>query len=153
MAKKLTEAQLQELNHKYEWAITLLNFIDSQNPNGTSMLMFIEVTHKAFDDQNLRGMRYVYSDVNEMVTLGLKQEELGQLNVLLKEKLGFDFSLVNKKDIQKVKRILKKGKIANADEYRFLLSRVDAIYENKDYLEELNAINALLSAYTEVEKD
>jgi len=111
MAKKLTEAQLQELNHKYEWVINILNFIDSQNPNGTSIPMFIEVTRKAFDVQNLRGMRYVYSDVNEMATLGFRQEELSQLNVLLKEKFGFDFSLVNKKDIQKVKRILKKAKL------------------------------------------
>jgi 2-oxo-4-hydroxy-4-carboxy--5-ureidoimidazoline (OHCU) decarboxylase len=152
MAKKLTEAQLQELNHKYEWSLTIVNYAIAKYPN-SNFQMLKEAISEAFNRQDLRGMRYVYSDMNEMATMASKQEELAEINVLLKEKFGFDFNLVNKKDIQKVKRILKRGTIANADEHRFLLSRVDAIYDNKEYLEELNAINALLSAYTEIEKD
>ncbi|MFD2602046.1 hypothetical protein [Flavobacterium suzhouense] len=152
MAKKLTEAQLQELNHIYEWSLTIVNYMITKYPN-SNFKMLKEAICDGFEKQNLRGMRYVYSDMNEMATMTSKKEELTEINALIKEKFGFDFSLVNKKDIQKVKRILKKGKIANADEYRFLLSRADAIYDNKDYLEELNAINTLLSAYTEFEKN
>lgn len=152
MAKKLTETQLQELNYIYEWSLTIVNYMIAKYPN-SNFEMFKEAICDGFDKQNLRGMRYAYSDLNEMTTMDSKKEELTEINVLLKEKFGFDFSLVNKKDIQKVKRILKRGKIANADEHRFLLSRVDAIYDNKDYLEELNAINALLSADTKIEKD
>lgn len=153
MAKKLTEPRLEELNHKYEWSLTILNFMASQNPNRATTQMLIEVAYKTFDNQDLRGMRYIYSDINEMATMAFKQEELTEVNVLLKEKFGFDFGLINKKDIQKVKRIVKKGIIANADEYRFLLSRVDVIYDNKDYIDELNAINALLLTYTALETD
>ena len=64
-----------------------------------------------------------------------------KLKAFFKEKLDVNFEAVEKLRIKMIEKILKKGKISDAEEYRLVLSRIDEIYSEPDKSEELGLLN------------
>lgn len=131
-----------ELEFIKDWVLTILDVLDKFYPEGKQD-DFREIVINAFKRHNLRGLRYVYSDANEMAGY-MSREQIEYLNAILKDKFGFDLNDKNKKDLVKIKVILSRGCIKNASEYRLLSNRVEQIYADEDKVDELEALNRLL---------
>ena len=147
MVKQLNNKQLNELTHIKEWCLTIIEFLISHNQaTSTSRNMFVDVINDAFQKQNLKGLRYVYNDINEWAK-GILQSDLEELNMLLQNKFGEDLNKQMHRDLIKIAKILKKGNVSNEDEYRLLLSRVDEIFEDDNKKDEIENLNKLLADY------
>jgi hypothetical protein len=146
MAKKITEKQLKELEQIKEWCLTILNFMTSKNSNMPIINQTKDVVVETYNNQNIKGLRYCNKDINEWAK-SLSQSDLDELNNLLRNKFGEDLVKDSSKILTKIKQIVKNGKIANEDEYRLLLSRVDEIYDNVNKKSEVETLNKLLADY------
>ena len=107
---------------------------------------FILVIQETFRKQNLRGFRYIFKDTNEWAN-GLPKSDLDELNELLQRKFGENLLKQSQRNLSKINRIVKKGKINNEDEYRLLLSRVDEIFADESKKEEVEMLNKLLADF------
>lgn len=65
----------------------------------------------------------------------------------LKEILNIDFDIIDKIYSKNISKILKKGKIANAEEYNLILNYIDEIYVDSNKSDEVNRLNEFLKAY------
>jgi len=88
------------------------------------------------------GNKEYNSELREMPT-----KDMLELVEILKKELGEDFSIVEKKRLDAINRVIKRGKISNLTEYRLLSERADEIYDDPDRIEELEAVNSLLIAF------
>jgi len=146
MAKILNEKQIKELFHTKDWCLTILDFIISRNKHLPELNIFVELINNAYDEQNLRGMRYVIKDINEWAK-GMPQSDFVDLNTILQDKFGEDLIISANRDFSKVNQVIRKGKISSDDEYRLLLSRVDEIYNDKSKQNEVSILNKLLARF------
>ena len=165
MKRKLNEKQLEELKFKYEWCKTIQEFINAheddsfdvelmqdldsafaeQNPSMHDYL--IRVLDKAYLEQNLVGLRSSINDYNEDAR-DLTPAELEELNAILREKFGEDLVHNRQKDLAKIKRIIKRGKINNEDEFRLLKGRIDELLE-EEKIEEAQLLDKLMFEFEE----
>lgn len=90
-----------------------------------------------------------FNDTNEMAMDGppVMQEDL---NKILREKFGKDLMTYSKKIQRKITQIKETGKISNEDEYRLIMSYIEAIYNDESKREELNLLNHLLLSWEKV---
>ncbi len=146
MAKKITEKQLKESKYIKEWCLTILDFMTSKNSNTPIINQTKSVIVETYNNQNIKGLRYCNKDINEWAR-SMPQTDLDELNSLLQDKFGENLVKENNKDLDKVKLVVKKGKISNENEYRLLLCRVDEIYENERKKEEVEILSKLLADY------
>ncbi len=165
MKRKLNEKQLEELKFKYEWCKTIQEFINAheddsfdvelmqdldsafaeQNPSMHDYL--IRVLDKAYLEQNLVGLRSSINDYNEDAR-DLTPAELEELNAILREKFGEDLVHNRQKDLAKIKRIIKRGKINNEDEFRLLKGWIDELLE-EEKIEEAQLLDKLMFEFEE----
>lgn len=165
MKRKLNEKQLEELKFKYEWCKTIQEFINAheddsfdvelmqdldsafaeQNPSMHDYL--IRVLDKAYLEQNLVGLRSSINDYNEDAC-DLTPSEFEELNAILREKFGEDLVHNRQKDLAKIKRIIKRGKINNEDEFRLLKGRIDELLE-EEKIEEAQLLDKLMFEFEE----
>lgn len=165
MKRKLNEKQLEELKFKYEWCKTIQEFINAheddsfdvelmqdldsafaeQNPSMHDYL--IRVLDKAYLEQNLVGLRSSINDYNEDAR-DLTPAEFEELNAILREKFGEDLVHNRQKDLAKIKRIIKRGKINNEDEFRLLKGRIDELLE-EEKIEEAQLLDKLMFEFEE----
>lgn len=165
MKRKLNEKQLEELKFKYEWCKTIQEFINAheddsfdvelmqdldsafaeQNPSMHDYL--IRVLDKAYLEQNLVGLRSSINDYNEDAR-DLTPAEFEELNAILREKFGEDLVHNRQKDLAKIKRIVKRGKINNEDEFRLLKGRIDELLE-EEKIEEAQLLDKLMFEFEE----
>lgn len=165
MKRKLNEKQLEELKFKYEWCKTIQEFINAheddsfdvelmqdldptfaeQNPSMHDYL--IRVLDKAYLEQNLVGLRSSINDYNEDAC-DLTPSEFEELNAILREKFGEDLVHNRQKDLAKIKRIIKRGKINNEDEFRLLKGRIDELLEESQF-EEAQLLDKLMFEFEE----
>ena len=146
MSKQLNDKQISEISHIKEWCLAILNFMVSKNGETPGLKMFTELVIDIYEKQNLKGLRYVKKDINEWAN-GLPQPDLEELNKLLKNNFKQDLQNQSNRDLAKITRIIKTGRIINEDEYRLLLSRVDEIYNDKNKQVEVQTLNKLLVGY------
>lgn len=146
MAKQLNDRQIKELSQIKEWCLAILNFMISKNGETPGLKMFVEVITDSYQKQNLKGLKYVNKDINEWAR-GLPLSDVDELNKLLWNRFGEDLSKQTNRNLVKIAQIIKKGKIANEDEYRLLLIRVDEIYKDESKQDELQTLNNLLADY------
>ena len=142
MAKRLTEKQIDELDHLNEWCLSILNYIVITHGENSMFLQYIEVVVEAYQKQKLEVLRRCLKDVNEWAK-GLSKSDINELNKLLTIKFGYNLS----KPSNKLTAIIQRGKINSEDEYRLLLNRIDEIYENETNTKELETLNKLLADY------
>ncbi|MFA6570232.1 MAG: hypothetical protein WCT77_03250 [Bacteroidota bacterium] len=146
MAKQLNDKQLQDLNFKKEWCLTILDFMSCIYKNAQSPKMLIELINEEYRKQNLKGFRFIFSDINEM-SKNLTDQELKDLNKILKSKFGEDLKSQTQKGIIKIEKIKKRGIILTENEFRLVESRVEDIYADESKKEELDTLNNLLNKY------
>jgi hypothetical protein len=146
MKKQLKDEQLRELAYIKDWCLTIMDFIFSKSDQPLILAVFNDAINNGYDTQNLRGMRYVYRDTSEWGR-GLSLRDIEELNKILYEKFGEDLNTCSKRDLSKINKIIKKGKIANENEFRIVLSRIDEIYHDSAKNEEIEILNMLLRKY------
>lgn len=88
MKKELDQKALDELSFMRDWNWVIVDFL-VKNENGEIFKQLYQIISEAFDKKNLRGMRIMYNDNNEMAR-GLSLNKLTELNHILREKFGFD---------------------------------------------------------------
>ena len=147
MKKQLNEKQLEELTHIRDWCLTIVDFmIRKYGGQLIFTAMLKDVINNEYDAQNLRGMRCVYRDMNEG-TGALSLREIEELNKILYAKFGEDLHTCSKRNLSKINKIIKRGRIANEDEFRLVLGRVDEIYADSTKEEEVEMLNVLLKEF------
>ena len=146
--KELTEAKLQELQFKKDWSINIILFakkctIESERAGWDS---FIEAIVRAYERFDLRGMRMVYNDMNEMAN-GLGRSKIEELNAILREKFGEDLTTVNKRIAARIQKIEERGYINTEVEWRMVRDWIDHIMWDDSKDKEVELLEKLMSEY------
>lgn len=147
MKKELDQKTLEELSFMRDWNWAIMDFL-VKNENEEFFKEFYPIISEVFDKKDLRGMRMIYNDNNEMAR-GLSFHKLNELNRILREKFGFDLNKAHDKVIAKINRIVQRGYLKNDDEFRLLYSRVDEIYADDSKKEEVEILENLMADYEE----
>ncbi len=145
MRKELSQKALDELSFLKDWNQMIVDFL-VKNENTEFLKELYQVITDAFDKKNLKGMRMMYNDTNEMAR-GLSSNKLTELNQILKEKFGFDLDKDHDKVLTKINLIVQRGHLENDDEFRLLFSRVDEIYADGSKEKEVEALENLMNDY------
>lgn len=144
MKKELSQKDLDELSFMRDWNWVLADFL-VKNDNEFFKQLY-QIISETFDKKDLRGMRLIYNDNNEMVR-GLSLNKLTELNHILREKFGFDLDKAHDKVLAKINLIVQRGYLKNDDEFRMLLSRVDEIYADDSKEKEVEILENLMRHY------
>lgn len=145
MKKELDQKALNELSFMRDWNWVIVDFL-VKNENGEIFKQLYQIISEVFDKKNLRGMRIMYNDNNEMAR-GLSLNKLTELNHILREKFGFDLDKVHDKVLANINLIVQRGYLNNDDEFRLLFSRVDEIYEGDNNKKEVKILENLMNDY------
>lgn len=105
-----------------------------------------QIIADTLDKRDLKGMRMMYTDNNEMAR-GLSPNKLSELNQILKKKFSFDLDKDHDKVSNKINLIVQRGHLKNDDEFRLLFSRVDEIYADDGKEKEVETLENLMSDY------
>jgi hypothetical protein len=154
MNKKIVGAQQGELVWLRDWSLVIANFI-VKNSNGFASpqeaadlyQMLTGAINEAFQKNNLKGLKTICAELNE-IAKGGSAKEIYDLNELLMSKFGENLNNYKIDNIKKVKRLLKKGKIEREDDFRLVQNRLEDIYDDDSKREEAEGLDALLSTYT-----
>ena len=146
--KELTESELQELQFKRDWSITILEFGKKcdKDPDKFGWDWFKESTEKAFERRDLRGMRVIYNEDNEMAK-SFRLSEIEELNAILREKFGEDLTTVNKRIAARIQKIEERGYIKTEGEWRMVRDWIDHIMWDDSKDEEVELLERLMSEY------
>lgn len=149
MKKELSQEALDELSFMRDWNWVIVDFI-VKNENEEVFKELFKGLHQiisiTFDKKNLRGMRMMYNDNNEMVR-SLSQDKQSELNQILKEKFGFSLERVHDLNLAQINQILQRGYLKNDDEFRLLLSHTDEIYADSSKKKEVETLENLMADY------
>lgn len=166
MKRPLNPIQLEELRFKYEWCKTLQEYYNTlendcfdiglmqeldpayARKNASLHDYLIRIIDKAFSDQNLPGLKCLYNDLNEN-SRDLSPEQFDELNHILRRKFGQDLVHNRQKEIAEIKRIIKRGKINNEEEYRLIRGWIDELLMNNGALKEVQKLEELLCHFEE----
>lgn len=141
----------QELVFLRDWIFAISNFFKELNTNETCHDDMMVIVARAFERQDLRGLRMVYGDVNEGA-MGESPETVRQLNNILREKFGQDLCDVKKRMAARIASILKRGKIRNDDEFVRMSEWIDHLLwddPEADNSGEIERIEMLMNEYEE----
>ena len=145
MRKELSQKALDELSFLKDWNQMIVDFL-VKNENTEFFKELYKVITDAFDKKNLKGMRMMYNDTNEMAR-GLSPNKLTELNQVLKEKFGFDLNKDHDKVSAKINLIVQRGHLENDDEFRLLFNRVDEIFADDSKEKEVETLENLMDDY------
>jgi hypothetical protein len=106
---------------------------------------------KAYADGNPKPLKAMNKDIDNQVLKHMPLQMAADFKKIFKEKLGIDFEAVDKVYDKAIEKILKKGKIVNAEEYELILTKVDEIYADPNKEVEVKRLNDLLTAYHQEE--
>lgn len=148
MKKKLDQKALEELSFMRDWNWIIADFLVKNENEGEFYKQLYPIISEVFDKKNLRGMRMMYNDINEMAG-GFSLHKLTELNRILREKFGSDLNKAREKVVAKINRIAQRGYLKNDDEFRLLYSRVDEIYADDSKKEEVEILENLMADYEE----
>jgi hypothetical protein len=114
----------------------------------TSYKWKMETLRQVREKQNLRGMRMVFRDTNEMAR-ELGEPLRGDLDRALRERFGHGLEKGDRQLARQARTILKRGKISTAEQYRILETRLSALIDDESGADEIAKINALLGTVKE----
>lgn len=100
-------AHTSELEFIKDWTLTIFDVIDKFYLEDKQD-DFREIVINAFNNHNLRGMRYIFNDSCEMA-YAMRKQHIDFLNTILMTRFGFNLNDKNKKDLVKIKAILSRG--------------------------------------------
>ena len=149
MKKELSQEALDELSFMRDWNWVIVDFI-VKNENEEAFKEIFKELHQiisiTFEKKDLRGMRMMYNDNNEMAK-SLSQDNQNELNQILKEKFGFSLERAHDLNLAQIKLILQRGYLKNDDEFRLLLSHTDEIYADSSKKKEVEILENLMADY------
>lgn len=105
--------------------------------------MSLDGIRRAKERRDLKGLRIVYRDLLESVR-GLRPEQQAELDRQLLERFGHGLQKGHRDIEKEALRVLKRGTVNNADEYRVLEAWLNVIFEDPSKVDEANCINNLL---------
>jgi hypothetical protein len=114
----------------------------------TSYKWKVEILQQVRVEENLRGMRMVFRDMNEELR-GLSGSLRNELNSALRDRFGHGLERGDRQLARQARSILKRGKISTAEQSRILETRLSAIIDDDSSSEEVEQINALLATVKE----
>ncbi|MET7000194.1 hypothetical protein [Chitinophaga defluvii] len=125
-------------------------FLYGKEPTDPNIRNALKETGRLIEDAYLTGklkaLKVTCRDIDEQVRhfpLPMALEFKKQI----KEQLGIDYDVVDKMRLKAIERLLKKGKVSNPEDYELLLGRIDEIYADDNYNEEVERINKVLATY------
>lgn len=99
-----------------------------------------------FKNDNLKVLRHTSKDMSSWLSEMPVKDSL-ELASILKRELGEDISMIEKKCLDAINKVLRKGRISNLEEYELLASRVDEIYADTSMSDQVFLLNRLLNEY------
>lgn len=149
MKKELSQKALDELSFMRDWNWVIVDFI-VKNENEEAFKEIFKELHQiisiTFEKKDLRGMRMMYNDNNE-IAKSLSQDKQSELNQILKEKFGFNLERAHDLNLAQINQILQRGYLKNDDEFRLLLSHTDEIYTDSSKKKKVETLEDLMADY------
>ncbi len=134
-----------------DWCLEIMNFFSEVYPMDETPGVFRQIINDASDKGDIRGLRILYNDVNEMAH-GVSKSNLVVLNRKLNIKFGMGLDTVKKDNMVRIREILQKGYLESDDEYRFVSALIDEIYIDGCRKDKIDAIYKLMDDYEECKK-
>ncbi|WP_066632054.1 hypothetical protein [Labilibacter marinus] len=142
MNKLNKEEQLELLWKKFN---VFYSFFKDDNANSVALEAFRRMAHGYFSAKKLRELDQITAEFNGFCR-ELSKEDRVVLNKKIKDEIGID--LDEEKRLEKINRVLKRGKIINTKEYDLILNRVEETFGDNDLNEYVDRLNNLLSGYS-----
>jgi hypothetical protein len=102
---------------------------------------------KAFEDGNPKPLKAMITDINDQVKRHMPINLALDFKKCLKEKANIEYDQIEDRIKKDFNKIIKRGKIMNHLEYELIENRVDEIYSDPSYENEVEELNHLLSAF------
>ena len=137
MPKKEKHENSNEINELKEYNLTIIEFILSicSEEDKKLILPFKNKIEEIAEQNYLRGMRVITKDMSEWAR-SMNNSEQQSLNSLLQLRLGKDLNTY--RQLERIRRILNRGKINTLQEYTLLLSYFEEIQDeglnSKDFM-------------------
>ena len=146
--KELTEAELQELQFKRDWCVAVLDYLKSidAEPGDSVGGGAIDIVMQTYNRMDLRGMRVVYNDINDLA-MSMRRSQIEELNAILREKFGEDLTTVNKRIAARIQKIEERGYIRTEGEWRMVRDWIDHIMWDDAKDEEVELLDKLMAEY------
>jgi hypothetical protein len=106
-----------------------------------------EILERAYEKKDIKQLKGINKELDVWLREMFRPDEKEELSRLLQEKFGEDTKQVDLKRIEKINKIVKRGKINNKNEYELLLQRVEEIYSDDSKNEEVTELNKLLADF------
>ena len=103
-----------------------------------------KLINEAYSKGNIKSLKSMSSDIDNQVIRHMSQSMVLKLMVLFKQKLNIDFKAAEIFQLNAIRKILKKGKIANEEEYRLILDYINDAYSDLFNENEIEKLNNLL---------
>jgi|GEM_PF-4621105 len=136
----------KEVNELADWSEAVTRFLyEGRHSDGMLDLleMRLSAIRKARERSDLRGLRMVYRDDNEMAR-GLPLQLRNELDQFLRERFGQGLEKGRRELKKQASAILRRGSIIEAEDYRILETRLASILDDPLKRKEIDAINDLL---------
>lgn len=143
MGKSLSQEKLRELDFLYKLTITIARFMDKPS----DFKIFLGSANKLYNRKDsiaIRGFKVSLDDRCEDTQEFLSAKERKELNAILQKELGVTLDQIEHKRLEKIRRVVERGKIKSSNEYRLILSRVEEIYADDSKGKEVDQLNQLL---------
>ena len=150
MSTKLNNEQETEFLYKLEWCHFIIEYVTSIEKIMMAE-MLLDVLEEVRLRHNLRSIRYVYNDTNEMA-LSLSDNQSKELNKRLFNKFGTNLNMLRSITKDEAKTIISHGKISDKKQYKQLLGFVDAFYLDSSCIDDIQAANSMLAVYENMNK-
>lgn len=150
--KKKSE-YLNEMEYIKDWCIVVIDFKLGINETLLDLKEIYEPLKKDltnnFNSKNKniqKGFKETYKNLKEEV--GYWPDKMkANLDIMLYSKFGEKISLINQEKDKEIKKIIKRGKINNDDEFGLIDEKVNDICQKNNNSEELDKLNHLLLKY------
>lgn len=122
--------------------MTVIEYIIEADDSSSPLVsQFRDVVDTSFDRKNLKGLKTIKRDLNELIG-DLSENQKNELSSLLVLSLNETLDDVN----EKAECIISKGYVDNEDDYRFLNGYIDYLLDN-DSTDRIGEINRILLQY------
>jgi hypothetical protein len=101
----------------------------------------------AYQDEKMKPLKVMSLDIDDQVINHMPLTMAIEFKNLMKEKFQINYNTVDKDRIKAIKKILKKEKISNHEEYELIMNRIDEIFSDTTKAKELKSLNELLVNY------
>jgi len=105
----------------------------------------INKINTAYQEKKVKPLKAMSTDIDDQVMRHMPLATAMDFKNVLNEKLKIDYDIFEKKRKKLIEKIIRKGKIANREEYELIINRLDEIFADSDKVDELKALNELLA--------